>query len=195
MSRLTISKQLLRKELLVRRKMMPEREWFEKSALIASEVLNIREVVEAEHILVYLSIDETREVYTGELVSGLLEAGKRLSVPVVDQRRLLAVRYEPGQKLRRGIFGQSEPESIRPVDASLLQVVLLPLVAVDERGCRMGYGMGFYDRFLAELASHKCFPCRAGLAFRLQIVPELPCDSWDEPLDYAVHEDGLIHFM
>ncbi|NTV07969.1 MAG: hypothetical protein HGA81_05100, partial [Chlorobium limicola] len=47
MSRLTISKQLLRKELLVRRKMMPEREWFEKSALIASEVLNIREVVEA----------------------------------------------------------------------------------------------------------------------------------------------------
>lgn len=68
-----------------------------KSALIASEVLNIREVVEAEHILVYLSIDETREVYTGELVSGLLEAGKRLSVPVVDQRRLLAVRYEPGQ--------------------------------------------------------------------------------------------------
>ncbi|KUL33060.1 5-formyltetrahydrofolate cyclo-ligase [Chlorobium limicola] len=195
MSFLTASKQLLRKELLVRRKMLPEQEWFEKSALIVSEVLKIREVVEAERILVYLSIDATREVYTGELVSMLREAGKTLFVPVVDQRRLLASRYEPGQKLRRGIFGQPEPESVNPVDASLLQVVLLPLVAVDERGFRMGYGMGFYDRFLAELSSRDCFPCRTGLAFRLQIVPELPCDSWDEPLDYAVHEDGLMHFI
>lgn len=188
------SKQDIRKDVLSRRRVLPEKEWLEKSGIIVSAVLGIGRVVEAEHILLYLSMTESREVFTGELAACLAGAGKKLSVPVILGNRLVPAGYRPGDRLRRGLFGQPEPENVSPADAGKTDVVIMPLVAVDARGVRLGYGKGYFDRFLAELGAEGKFPCRIGLAFSLQVVPALPADRWDEPLDYAVHENGIMQF-
>jgi len=194
MSSSSESKQAVRKEVLALRKGLRQEEWLEKSAEIAARVSGIPEVARAKHLLVYLSIAETREVSTGELIRGLSGSGRKLSVPVIRRDRLAACGYMPGEKLQRGIFGQPEPALFRPVDPSGIDAALIPLVAADEEGFRMGYGRGYFDRFLSELAAAGHFPCRVGLAFRLQIVPLLPRDLWDQRLDYTVHEGGVMRF-
>ena len=78
--------------------------------------------------------------------------------------------------------------------AQQLDVVLLPLLAFDEKGCRLGYGKGFYDRFLKRLSERGVNPCRIGLSFFQQRVDKLPSDPWDEPLDAVVHEQGIIRY-
>lgn len=188
------SKQAVRKEVLALRKGLRQEEWLEKSEEIAAKVSRIPEVSRAKHLLLYLSIAETREVSTGELIEGFCSSGRKISVPVIRKGRLAACGYMPGEKLRRGIFGQPEPELFRSVDPGGIDALILPLVAADEEGYRMGYGGGYFDRFLSELAASGHFPCRVGLAFRLQIVPLLPRDSWDERLDYTVHEGGVMRF-
>jgi len=174
---------------------MREGEWLEKSAVIASEVLGIGRVLEAEHVLVYLSIPENREVFTGNLIGRLADAGKKLAVPVIRNGRLDPCRYLPGDQLVKGRFGQPEPQLFRSVEPNRIEVLIMPVVAVDARGSRLGYGRGYFDRFLSALAAAGRFPCRIGLAFSLQIVPAVPGDPWDEPLDYAVHEGGIMKFI
>lgn len=188
------SKPAVRKKLLALRRSLRQEEWLEKSAAIAARISGIPEVAGAQHVLAYLSIAETREVFTGEIISRLCGSGRKVSVPVIRDDRLAASTYLPGEKLGKGMFGQPEPALFRPVDPSGIDAVIIPLVGADEEGNRMGYGRGYFDRFLSELAADGHFPCRVGLAFRLQIVPLLPRDVWDERLDYTVHEGGVMRF-
>lgn len=188
-------KRTIRKEVLSRRKTLPKKEWVERSAIIADRVVHgIDRMATARHVFLYLCITSSREVCTGELAATLAGSARSLSVPIVREGRLFAAKYVPGEPLGRGLFGQPEPVSVRPVEAATIDVAILPLVAVDQKGCRLGYGKGYFDRFLASLAAAGNEPCRIGLAFSLQIVPSLPCDRWDEPLDYAVHENGIMRF-
>jgi len=188
------SKHAIRNEMLVRRKQLQEGEWLEKSSMVALRASCMEQVVDAEHILLYLSMKGSREVSTEELAVLLAETGKKLCVPVVRNDRLVPAAYQPGEKLVRGRFGQPEPERFRADDAGSIQVVIMPLVAVDSNGVRLGYGRGYFDRFLSGLAVSGVFPCRIGLAFSLQFLPALPGDPWDEPLDYVVLENGVMPF-
>jgi 5-formyltetrahydrofolate cyclo-ligase len=79
-------------------------------------------------------------------------------------------------------------------DESELDVVLLPLLAFDASGYRLGYGKGFYDRFLQRLSQQGRKVSRIGLSFSFQMVDEVPADQWDETLDGVVHEHGIIRF-
>ncbi|MBN2845925.1 MAG: 5-formyltetrahydrofolate cyclo-ligase, partial [Deltaproteobacteria bacterium] len=142
----------------------------------------------------YLSIVSLREVETSNLCRRLHDAGKRLCVPVLIDGHIVPARYRPGDPLASGMFGQPEPTRISLIDPQELEAVIVPLVGIDAHGYRMGYGKGFYDRFLAGLVDSGYSPCRIGLGFRMQFVSDLPSDPWDEPLDYAVHEGGIVQF-
>lgn len=188
------TKNLFRNELLSRRRSLTEDAWRRQSAAVISEAMNIAELAGASCIMVYLSIMSSREVATDKLCGKLHEAGKRITVPVVAENRLLPVHYMPGDPLTCGSFGQPEPVRRVPVNTDDIDAVIVPIVGVDGYGRRLGYGKGFYDRFLGELAASGHSPCRIGLAFRMQFTPYLPADSWDEPLDYVVYEDGVVKF-
>ncbi len=85
-------------------------------------------------------------------------------------------------------FGMHEPpESAVRVTPDVL---LIPLLAFDARGTRLGYGGGFYDRTLASLATKRAI----GIAYAGQEVAELPCHDHDHPLDSVVTEKGVRHF-
>ncbi|MDA1325146.1 MAG: 5-formyltetrahydrofolate cyclo-ligase [Proteobacteria bacterium] len=124
------------------------------------------------------------------LLTGLTDQGSRCALPVVEGRAkpLLFRQWKPGVELVQRPFGLSEP----PDSARVLtpRVLLVPLLAVDSRGNRLGYGGGYYDRTLIFL--RQSVPIVAvGIAFEVQLVADVPHDGRDAALDWVVTEKSV----
>ncbi len=191
---IAIEKKAFRAIMIARRRSITETSRIAMSRSIAGHVIGLPEVLNAFSIHLYLSIPVLAEVSTAPIIDELSVHDKKLSVPVIRNGELISAAYKKGDSLRKAQFGQPEPEVLSFVDESHLDVVLLPLLAFDEKGCRLGYGKGFYDRFLKRLSERGVNPCRIGLSFFQQRVDKLPADPWDEPLDAVVHEHGIIRY-
>jgi 5-formyltetrahydrofolate cyclo-ligase len=188
-------KQLLRREMLTKRSGLSGEEWLLKCDSITSRLQRMEEIVSASRLHLYISMDQQREVSTSGMIDWLCSEKKQVSVPYIQNGEMVSVFYERCERLVRGIHGQPEPESVRPDQEEKFDVVLVPLVAVDNRGYRLGYGAGYYDRFFSRLAGKGIHPLRIGLAFALQVVPAVPRESWDERLDFVVTENGIIECL
>ncbi len=131
------------------------------------------------------------ELDTAPLVAALVRAGARLALPVVAAKAqpLVFRPWRPGDEMKSGPFGIAEPlDAAGEVDPAIF---LVPLLAFDRRGYRVGYGGGFYDRTLqAARARRKVLAL--GLAFAAQEVPSVPTDEFDQPLDGVLTERGAI---
>jgi len=115
-----------------------------------------------------------------------------VGVPVIDAtaRPLKFSRWEPDCVLRDGPFGAKVPCEDNFFEPEIL---IVPLVAFDLRGGRLGYGGGFYDRTL-ELLRAKRSTLAIGFAFQAQIAQDLPLEKTDQPLDLIVTEEKIITF-
>jgi 5-formyltetrahydrofolate cyclo-ligase len=187
-------KAALRVTMIASRCSISEKSRAEMSKAIAEYVINLAEVVNSCHIHIYLSIQALAEVSTSVIVDRLTAMNKKIFVPVIRNDELLTAAFRKGELVRPAQFGQPEPQKPSIVDESNLDVILMPLLAFDERGFRIGYGKGFYDRFLQRLSRQGITPRRIGLSFLQQKVDAVPADSWDEPLDAVVHEEGITRF-
>jgi 5-formyltetrahydrofolate cyclo-ligase len=127
------------------------------------------------------------------LMAALHARGIALALPVVITKGapLSFRRYRPGDALEAGVFGTRHPlpacESVRPT------IVLVPLLAFDAEGYRLGYGGGFYDRTLNALRAEGAV-LAVGLAYAFQEMPALPRTARDARLDCAVTELGVRRF-
>ena len=121
----------------------------------------------------------------------LAAAGHGLALPRMAGRAapLAFHAWAWGEPLRQGGFAVMQPDPERPRVTPA--VVLVPLLAFDGRGHRLGYGKGYYDRSLRVLRAAGAARRAIGLAFALQEVPEVPAAPFDEPLDAIVTEHGL----
>ncbi|NTW69367.1 MAG: 5-formyltetrahydrofolate cyclo-ligase [Chlorobiaceae bacterium] len=164
------------------------------SEAVAARVLSLPEVIDARLIALYIPIPAYSEVSTLPLLDAFTLQGKRIAVPVVQEQDLCSAVYRKGESLKAAAFGQPEPSEVVKADEQILDVVLLPLLAFDRRGYRLGYGKGFYDRYLYRLAQEGIRPFCIGVAFSLQLIDALPLEPWDEPLDCVVHEKGVFRF-
>ncbi|MDC0738612.1 5-formyltetrahydrofolate cyclo-ligase [Cognatishimia sp. SS12] len=115
-----------------------------------------------------------------------------VGVPVITgaDRPLKFSRWQPDGALRDGAFGAAVPEVD---DFFEPEIVIVPLVAFDARGGRLGYGGGFYDRTLAQLRAKRA-TLAIGFAFAAQEAEALPLEPTDEPLDMIVTEAGIRSF-
>ncbi|MBI3452827.1 MAG: 5-formyltetrahydrofolate cyclo-ligase [Rhodospirillales bacterium] len=116
--------------------------------------------------------------------------GHVCALPVVEDRHqpLVFHRWRPQDKLIPGVFGTSTPRRDTPqVDPDLL---LVPLLAFDVDGYRLGYGGGFYDRTIAGLRRRKKEFLAVGVAFSAQEVPFVPREAFDERLDWIVTDQA-----
>ena len=131
------------------------------------------------------------EVATREIVERALSEGKTVVCPRVrwKPRGLDSFAIESLDDLVESSRGLWEPDPARavPVDDTALDLVLVPGIAFDRRGWRIGFGAGLYDRFLARVDMP-----RVALAFSLQILDSLPVEPHDEPVDWVVTEGETI---
>jgi 5-formyltetrahydrofolate cyclo-ligase len=128
------------------------------------------------------------EISAAPLFPAIVQSDRRLYLPRTVPGRPLS-RWRPGDPLVVGEGGVQEPIAGTAEQSETPAVVLLPVVAWDNRGTRIGRGGGFYDRLLAELSEGFV---RIGLAYEFQECPELPRDPWDVPLHYVITERRII---
>jgi 5-formyltetrahydrofolate cyclo-ligase len=125
------------------------------------------------------------------LLRRLHREGRRLALPVMQgkTRPLLFRAWAPGDALDRGVWGIGEPKPDKPVLEP--DILLVPLLAFDRRGWRLGYGGGFYDRTLASLRGRK--PMAAvGLADDEQLIDAVPHLDYDQRLDWVLTPSGPL---
>ena len=137
-------------------------------------------------VAVYLSIGD--ELGTGPLILALLRRRHRLCVPRINGQSMAFVTIGPGTPLRLNRYGIAQPvggSRVRRVDA-----VLLPLLAFDRSGKRLGQGGGHYDRALASSRPYRR-PLRIGYGFSMQEVPRVPAAAHDVDLHVIVTEAGV----
>jgi len=164
-----------------------------KSLRITRRLRRLRLYRNARVLLCYAAFDG--EVETGWILSQALADGKRVAVPVT---RRGSKQIFPTEILDReqdlktaGHLGIPQPERRAPrhVPLNTLELVLVPGVAFDEQGGRLGRGGGYFDRFLSRLPAS--VPC-VGLAFQFQVVKNLPVESHDRPVSKVVTEKGVL---
>jgi len=174
-----MTKGQLRTTLLRQLQQQKEDERRRRSEAIWRKVVRLTAFRRAKTVCCYVALPY--EVQTWRMIERMLERGKRVVVPVAQprtKRLALSEVRNPAAELARGAFGVWEPAptALRPVSARTLDLVLVPGIAFDRRGHRLGHGRGYFDRFLARLP--KTTPT-VGLAFRFQLLDRLPVASHD----------------
>lgn len=179
---------------LKRRDSIPTTEQERTSALITEQLLALPVFGQNQVFFIYCSYRS--EVATSNLLNRCLEAGKTTSVPLCQpkQAHMLAVIInDTTRDLSCGYRSIPEPLSLRAPDQilppSLIEVAVIPGVVFDRSGHRLGYGGGYYDRFLARSAPQAL---RVGLAYSCQVVDRIPALSHDVPMDLVITEQEVL---
>ena len=177
-------KRVLRRTVLGRRRRLGAEERARLGSLVAERALSLEEVGGARVVLAYASFGT--EVPTDPVIEGLLASGRTVLLPAVDGEHLRAAPVASLEEVAPGYRGIREPVRREAVDAAA-DVIFVPGVAFDEAGRRLGYGGGFYDRFLAGATG-----LRVGLCFETQLVGEVPAGSSDVPVEVIVTEERVV---
>lgn len=185
----------IRKRILEIRKALTSEKVAAKSEAILQKVLKTPEYMEADNILLYA--DYNHEVMTRGIFEDAIMRKKRVYFPKSDKLTNTMHFYQTVsvKQLEKGFMGIPEPKEnmqlcykFNPDEDTL---VILPGVAFDTRGFRLGYGKGFYDKFL----SNKRQLSTMALAFACQIVEELPSEEHDIKMDKIVTEEIIYSFL
>lgn len=167
-----MDKQTLRDQLIETRRSISHKEKTKANRAITTSVLAHPEVVDAKTVCVYISLLE--EVDTGRLIDALLKSGKSVIVPKVAGDTLMLLPIESRSDLRPGAFGILEPVTSFFIHVAEIDVFLVPGVAFDLSGNRLGRGKGYYDKMLAKVHAPII-----GLAYACQVVAQVPTTSYD----------------
>lgn len=186
-----MDKRAYRRLALARRDALDPAAIAHKSARIQARVNRLAAFKNAGTVLAYAAVKS--EVRTEHLLEAVLAAGKRLFLPVVEFGRRAMIACEIGSlsDLAPGPFGIPTPDAAHgaAVDADQIELVLVPGIAFDRRGHRLGYGAGYYDGFLGPLVGRARL---VGLAFREQLFDYFPNEPHDVPVEIIVTDAGAF---
>lgn len=168
------------------------------SALICRRLIQFLQMTRRP-LTIALFLAQGNEIDLRSFAQWAWRQGHQLCVPIIGGRygRMHFARYMPGSRLRANRYGIDEPCEKRPhVQYAQIDVVLVPLVACDSKGNRLGMGGGYYDRFFyrRHLRQYYRRPLYVGICHALQTVTSLPAQPWDLQLDAAVTENGITTF-
>ena len=187
------SKPQIRKSLREKLEAMTAAERHQKSGTACSFLIKSPEFAAARVVMLYLSTQT--EVETAPVALRCWQDGKSVVVPKVswDQRRMLPVELTSlaSDGMTTTGPGVREPIAGKPIPADLIDIVIVPGLGFTPKGYRIGRGMGFYDRFLAQ-SGFMGISC--GLAFEEQVVDTVPILDHDVPLSMLVTDRGIRRF-
>jgi 5-formyltetrahydrofolate cyclo-ligase len=164
----------------------------ELSQKICETFASLPEFSAAATVMVY--IDVRTEVRTRHHLPALLQSGKRIVVPYCVDKELELFRLENMDELAIGMYKILEPKNelrvlaAKRVDVKELELIMVPGVAFDRRGARMGHGFGYYDKLLEHARGDAPL---VALAFECQLFPEIPTQPHDVFMDKIVTESAI----
>jgi len=182
-------KHSLREQMLTRRRGMNAVLLREYSALAQRQLLELPEFAMAKVIALYAPVNN--EVETADLFLAGRREGKQLLFPRVAGRDLEFVEVSSWSELEPAAFGIAEPTGSSIVEPAAIDLMVVPGLAFDHFGYRLGYGKGFYDRYWHQKPQHGVL---VGLAYNFQVVDRLPVEHHDIQLDLLVTEANLLRF-
>ena len=185
-------KEMLRQQILMRRSVLTQQQVQDKTNQIMDRLWKMTVFNEAASVMLYLDI--RNEVKTDKLIHSLLRKNRMVLIPVTNaSTRTLTVSrlVDPEKDLERGHFGLLEPrsDSLRLVDPETIDLILVPGLVFDRQGYRIGFGAGYYDRFLSSI---KPSVPLISLLYELQLVDQVPREPHDIPVHILVTEDRVI---
>lgn len=174
---MTVSKQALRQRIQRQRQAMTAKAVAEKSLALCSMVLSSPQYQSAKTLYAYLPF--RNEVQILPLLHQALADGKQVALPKCYGKEMRFLLTTDFSQIQHSAFGAPEPAANAPVAQDTSALVIVPGLVFDRRGYRIGYGGGYYDRFLAREPEH---PTMA-LCYDFQLLPHLEAEAHDVPVD------------
>jgi len=182
-----MDKKAIREKICLVRKNLPKEAILKKSKEIIETLTGLKEYVDAERVMSYISLDE--EVDTKEFIKNELSLGKTLVVPFME-KDVIQVSKLKNLEFAKGRFGVLEPVK-KEIYSDKIDLVLVPGIAFDINGSRIGFGKGYYDMFLEKFRT----PLKIGLAFEEQIVEPILAEKHDKQVDMIITDKRVIRCM
>ncbi len=186
-----LDKKTLRKVMIEKRKSISQEERIKKSKKIKERLFSTEYYKNANFIFTFISTQE--EVDTHNIIRESLEKGKRIGVPITlpkEKKLLVSEIKNMDEELEMGFYDILTPkkEYIREIPPEEIDIVLVPGLIFREDGFRIGYGGGYYDRFLRNVKD----VVKIGLCYEMQLYEDIPIASHDVPVDYIITEKRII---
>ncbi len=158
--------------------------------IIFSKFINSNIYKNSNKIMIYISFDS--EIDTHRLINQILSDGKRVIVPITDSKnnKLIPSELYSMEELELGFYNILTPktEFIRVFDKTKLDLIIVPGIVFDKTGYRLGYGGGYYDKFLHDL---KNIP-KISLCYDFQLIDSVPKESYDIPVNYILTDKRSV---
>lgn len=175
----------IRKLVLQKRNSLSNDELLKKSEAIYKQLMQQSSYKCADVIYIYM--DFKNEVMTKMIIDNAFMEGKKVAIPKIIGDEMKFFYIESYEDLKKGYFGILEPNTTYPANDEKALIVI-PGVAFDENGVRLGYGRGFYDRFLSKHLELT----QIAIAFEVQMVDKLPYDEYDVTMKRIITEERII---
>lgn len=188
-----MDKQSIREEYLIKRKVLTPEVINDQSKIITERLLDfLEELPEIRHIHIFFPIRRFHEVNTFPLFEQLQRSGYLLYTSEVNQSEDALDTFEISEvkEFKVSSWGIPVPVGAVKVDPDYIQMVLIPLLAFDKKGYRIGYGKGYYDKFLAKMAESVQ---KVGLSF-FPPSNEIPSEPHDIGLNYCITPEKIYDF-
>ncbi len=180
-------KVILRKKILSERKSLASEAFQEKNRQICDRIKSWKIFCEAKTILAYFSFRQEPDLMP------LITNEKRWGFPTCVGNDLLWHSWQPGEAVNSGKHGIREPlRKEDPIPTTEVDLIIVPTVACDRSGYRLGYGGGYYDRLLTSPQWKNC--PTVGVVFNFAYLDRLPREAWDIKLQYVCTESCLDKF-
>ncbi|KAI8907276.1 5-formyltetrahydrofolate cyclo-ligase [Gorgonomyces haynaldii] len=190
------AKSLFRKQHKIVQQTIPQQVIAEESRVLVETLFQQQEYKQARRISVYLNMQG--EIHTHSIAKDILSSGKQLFVPKCTQDKMSMVLVQDLKDLEmlpKNSWGIPEPTDERQdcFQAGGLDLIIMPGLAFDHQGNRIGYGKGYYDKFLEECEQFRKVPFTIALCLSSQYVPSVPVEQWDrKPHVIIVAQDPVI---
>jgi len=172
-------KYIIRKQTLEKRNALTKDDIKVKSLKIKEKLFSSHSYKAAKTIMFYVSIGS--EVSTEEMIKESLEE-KKVCVPITLNHNIIPSLIESFEDLdKKGKYNIPEPSVIKKINKDKIDLVIVPGVVFDKELHRIGYGQGYYDKFMSDIKAKKI-----GLAFNIQIVDIIPKEEFDVKLDKVI---------
>lgn len=180
-------KHKIRQKILNFRNNLSSLEINKESQIISQKVLALDEIKKCQNVLIYLQINN--EVDTKSIINYLKRHKKRVCLPKFLKGKWIIVQFKNWGQLQPGPFRILQPNDNQVINVEKIDVAIIPGVAFDKNGARLGFGKGVYDKLLKDFSKPKI-----GLGYDFQIIDPIPMKKHDLVMDIIVTNKSILDF-